>query len=329
MFKNLLIFVVVLFSLQVGALELKNPGFERSLKSHEGYNGWFFFSPDYSELDTSTVHSGKFSIKLMRNDSTKAQSNRYWNDHAIILQPLKNVKPDTVYTVKGFFKTEMKRGEAGFGIRYIRTKMKFPDWQPVKFMPLTGSHDWTELSFTFRTPKDLKRLRIFVGAENFRGKIWVDDFNLVEGAALPKIPADTNWEKALILKDFIPIGDAAHKRRPAKVQTEVAFLSPGRELWIKGKCFEPRMNKLQASVSGKSNKVFRDDCVEIFIDSPRSGSSYYQFAVNANGAYYDGQTGDESWNCPGLKIKTQKNTDSWSFELKIPYTSLGYGRVEA
>ncbi len=329
MFKYFFIFSVMFFIMHAGAFDLLNPGFENSRKSHEGYNGWFFSSADSSALDTVTVHSGDFSLKLMRNDSTPHQENRYWNDHAFVLQPLKNVRPDTIYTVKGFFRTEMRRGEAGFGIRYICKKMKLPDWQPIKFMPLTGSRDWTELFFTFRTPKDIESLRIFAGAENFRGKIWIDDFSFEEGAALPQIPAATDWNSALILKDFIPTGDIAHERQPAEIQTEVALLSPGHELWIRGTCFEPRMNTLQASVSGKSNGVFADDCVEIFIDSPRSGSSYYQFAVNANGAYYDGQTGDGKWDCPKLKIKAQKHADSWNFELKIPYTSLGYGPVEA
>ena len=317
-------------TLTLGAAEIRNPGFEQGRKSFEGVGDWWFSTEDSCDFDTEIFHSGKRAIRLSVNDSTSQKASQHWSRYAYLTGRVKDVRPDTIYTIRCFVRTDMTAGQAGIAVCLLKEKMTMPDRIPVKFLPVRKSVDWTELVYSFKTGKDTTGIALYCAVENFTGSAWFDDFSIREGIDIPAVPESSDWDQALVLNEFILIGDAALERKQPEAQTEIRLLSCGDKLMIRGICFEPDMKNLKASVSGRDRgEVCKDDCVELFLDAQRSRSSYYHFIFNANGALYDASGKDSSWSPADIQLTTAKEADRWTFELILPYTALGYGQVEA
>ncbi len=313
----------------LSAVEIKNPGFETGRKSFEGVGWWWFSTADSCDYDTDIFHSGKRSVRLTVDDSIKQKASPYWSRYAVLFGPIQGIKPDTVYTIRCFVKTEMKEGRAGIAVWCQKKKMSMAERVPVKFLPIRKTSDWTELLYTFKTPEDVTGATLYCAAENFTGRAWFDDFSIREGTDVPSVPNTPDWNKALVLDHFILVGEEAAERGEPKAQTELRLLSVGETLIIRGTCFEPEMKKLKTSASGRDSAVWNDDSVELFLDAQRSRSSYYQFIINPDGALYDARGTDASWSPSDIKLSVSKGTDRWTFELVIPYTAIGYGPTEA
>lgn len=95
-------------------------------------------------------------------------------------------------------------------------------------------------------------------------------------------------------------------------------------------CYETDMKDIKA-VSKRNDefKIFDDDVLEVYLDSPQRSS--FKIVVNSNGAIYDESTDvaivDRDtlpilWN-PGCKAVVKKYDDRWEVELHIPVTDLG------
>ncbi|MFO8078788.1 MAG: carbohydrate-binding family 9-like protein, partial [Armatimonadota bacterium] len=86
---------------------------------------------------------------------------------------------------------------------------------------------------------------------------------------------------------------------------------------------DPRLNMLdtvKADITERDGRVFRDDCVEIFIQPGRD--AYYQLAVNSIGALYDAEITDASWDGE-IEVAAQRGPTSYTFELAIDLDSIG------
>lgn len=75
----------------------------------------------------------------------------------------------------------------------------------------------------------------------------------------------------------------------------------------------------------EESDVFGDDSIEVFI-RPRESSAFFQFAVSASGALYDGLrfmsgTSDGEWSSDA-RAASAIGADHWSMELAIPFHSL-------
>jgi len=87
---------------------------------------------------------------------------------------------------------------------------------------------------------------------------------------------------------------------------------------------------------GRDVRVWRGDCIELFIDAQGGGRLYYEIDVAPNGAWYDAnvlrQDGprsyipDPSWNPPGLVLRTRRRPRGWTLELKVPHRELPTAR---
>ncbi|MBQ9338163.1 MAG: beta-galactosidase trimerization domain-containing protein [Lentisphaeria bacterium] len=327
--KHSFLFALLASVYALSGVELRNPGFETGRKSAEGVGWWWFSTADSCDYDTKIVHSGKRSVRLTVNKNTKQKIRPHWSRYAYLLNPLKGIKPDTVYTIRGFVKTDMKEGQAGIAIKQKKPEMTMAERVPVKFMPVRKTMDWTELVYSFKTGKDTTGVSLYCAVENFDGRAWFDDFSIHEGVDIPAVPNTSDWNNALVMDQFILVGDEAAKRSQPEAQTELHLISSGDKLMIRGICFEPKMKDLKAAVTGRDSPVWNDDNVELFLDAQRSRSSAYHFIISPSGALYDALGKDASWSPPDIKLTTATGKDRWTFELTIPYTAVGYGAMEA
>ncbi len=92
-------------------------------------------------------------------------------------------------------------------------------------------------------------------------------------------------------------------------------------------CQDNEMKNLAARHTVRDNKVYTDDCIELFIAVPNDTRGIYRHLItNANGTKYDsialgGFTFDNSWN-PDWQVKAVKNSDHWRVQIAIPFAAL-------
>lgn len=149
---------------------------------------------------------------------------------------------------------------------------------------------------------------------------------------------DAAWKSAVEVTNFIKFGTQGSA---AKRMTRVYVTYDHNNLYLAFHCFEealnPVLNKLHEFKKRVKNndttEIWRDDMVEFFLAPDiNSPSSYFHFAMNANGAIYDARgEGGKAWNsnadCATKINMTESNSNetgaSWCAEIAIPLTSLG------
>ncbi len=109
----------------------------------------------------------------------------------------------------------------------------------------------------------------------------------------------------------------------ATVQTEARLCYDAQKLYLGVRCEEPNIASLRAYSKTRDEAVWRDDCIEIFLDANHDRKSYYHVIVNSLGTIFDAsEPGDESWNA-AIEAKASVGDDSWTAELAIPFADLG------
>jgi Carbohydrate family 9 binding domain-like/Glycoside hydrolase 123 N-terminal domain len=117
-------------------------------------------------------------------------------------------------------------------------------------------------------------------------------------------------------------------QRPAKIRTTVHAFKDATTLYIGITCFEPRMRRLRAKATEEQGDVWRDDCVEVFLDPGHTQKSYYHFGLNSLGtraAYWHPMMGHERGLARAVtepwKSAVWKGKDRWTIELAIPLSA--------
>lgn len=119
--------------------------------------------------------------------------------------------------------------------------------------------------------------------------------------------------------------------RPSRVldpQTRFKILHDAEHLYIAVRLDEPDMARLVCAKTAHDDRIYDDDCVEIFLDANRDRSTHFQFVVNAAGTVYDsevrqgGVVHDTAWNAKGLRVATGRGADHWTVEMAIPFVAL-------
>lgn len=140
-------------------------------------------------------------------------------------------------------------------------------------------------------------------------------------AAAPTIDGDLGdacWKAARIGGVWIdPNAGGAAKPHPS-----VFVCYDDKNLYVAVHNPEPEMGNVIADVTERDGRVWNDDSNEVFLDPTAGKKPYYQFIVNTNGVFYDGQEKDGAWNSKAV-IKVKKMTDGWSAEFSIPLSDLG------
>lgn len=114
-----------------------------------------------------------------------------------------------------------------------------------------------------------------------------------------------------------PGASAPHDTRFAVVCDE-QFLYVGAEM------AEPQTGNLVAKITTRDGKVYRDDCVQIFIDPVRTDSDYFCFTVNSIGTIRDTKGLTAAWDSDA-KGAAQASAQAWGIEIAIPLGDLGLG----
>ena len=139
------------------------------------------------------------------------------------------------------------------------------------------------------------------------------------------------WLNALKLSDFKQLepnlGVKANEKPVVFITYDKTFLYVGANIIYNNP------SKLFATALERDTPTTRDDFIEIHIDSYNDHTNSLVFSTNALGARYDyevsrnGQEINSSWNT-FWDVKTARNKNGWSLEMRIPFTSLRYNQKE-
>ena len=125
---------------------------------------------------------------------------------------------------------------------------------------------------------------------------------------------------------------------PAKEDTKVRLTYDDKNIYLAFTCIESHLNPvlnqetLFKAAAGKdaadSLKVFRDDCIEIFLScSAEISNDYYQIAVNSRGTIYDSSSSKGiEWDSDAVAVGT-KDEKGWYLEIAIPLKNLTNDKI--
>jgi len=177
----------------------------------------------------------------------------------------------------------------------------YEDWQRMRDIPRSG----------YVANRSASRIEIDGRLDDaaWRGAVWSDRFQDIEGAVKPRPRFDTRV-KMLWDRKYLYIG---------------AFL-PDPHIW--------------GTLTEHDSVIFHDNDFEVFIDPDGDNHEYYEFEINAlntgwdlflDKPYKDNGKADNGWEIPGLKtaihIEGTLNDPSdidqyWSVEIAIPWKAL-------
>lgn len=162
---------------------LPNPDFEeadpalpnRPLGWTGTYNLVDFNQPIW---DDQVALSGSRSLRMAAPMMTEAS----WQSEKV------PVKPDTTYRFVGYVRTQgVERERARFVATFLvqayqGDRMLFP--RPTQAGPsLEGTHDWTRVEFTFKTPRNADSVQVIAAISysgRAKGNVWFDAVKLEE-----------------------------------------------------------------------------------------------------------------------------------------------------
>ncbi|HET6429794.1 MAG TPA: sugar-binding protein [Phycisphaerae bacterium] len=145
----------------------------------------------------------------------------------------------------------------------------------------------------------------------------------VRAAQPPKIDGkldDAVWKQAQPLSDF----RVARSVEGSKFPTEVRWAYDDKHLYAAIRCLEPELNKLVLAAKQRDDDAWRDDSVEVFLDTHLDRKTAYQYVFNANAVVLDTapQAAEKGWDGP-CEAKSGRQKDAWTLEAAIPWKSLG------
>jgi hypothetical protein len=125
------------------------------------------------------------------------------------------------------------------------------------------------------------------------------------------------WQQAVFLGPFVqPDGLGM-----PQAATSARIRRDAEGLHIQVVCAEPRMGELAMGHTGRDAEVWKDDCVEVFLGTPRL-KPYAHFVVNPVGAKFDELGRDARWNGE-WQAKAGRSEAGWQVELTLPWRTLG------
>ncbi len=133
---------------------------------------------------------------------------------------------------------------------------------------------------------------------------------------------DPVWEDAPILAGFTDF----RFNGPVAARTEARVMALDDALWIGVRCLEPNQELLHAKYRSDADPVFRDDCVEVFLDRNEPGITLRQFVVGAGGGRFMGWGNQvkQPKNYGDWQARVSRDDKGWSVEMMLPYKVLGW-----
>ena len=145
---------------------------------------------------------------------------------------------------------------------------------------------------------------------------------LIEPEAAPKIDGvldEQIWSQTQSYSGFLH-----PDRSPAEPATEFRLLCDGTWLYVGVVCHEPEMDKLVAKRTGPdANRIWADDCIELFIAPVQAEPRYFHLIANTIGATYDamGKGGPVDFNAD-WRTACKRYKDRWTLEIAVKLSSV-------
>lgn len=109
--------------------------------------------------------------------------------------------------------------------------------------------------------------------------------------------------------------------QPAKHDTRFAFITDGESLFMAATMIEPATDRLVARAERRDAHVYRDDCIQLFIDPNRTDTDYFTFSVNSRGTVRDTKGKNIAWNAE-IRAMASVSAATWCVEIEIPLCDL-------
>ena len=129
---------------------------------------------------------------------------------------------------------------------------------------------------------------------------------------------DPGWQRAKWTAGFRQHADP---EKPAPHDTRFALVCDDQFLYVGAEMAEPQIGNLVARVTTRDGKIYRDDCVQIFIDPIRTDSDYFCFTINSGGALRDTKGATAAWDSEA-KVAAHVSARAWAVEVMIPLGDL-------
>jgi hypothetical protein len=138
---------------------------------------------------------------------------------------------------------------------------------------------------------------------------------------------EADWASVLPSGDLTQVDP--HEGAPASAATRVRVLASPKAIVIGLDCAQPPDTPIVSYSVGRDALLASEDHVRIVLGPFLDGRSGYVFAINPNGARYDGliNPGGESDNpeWDGIwEAVTQRTPDGWTAEIRIPIQTLAF-----
>ena len=160
-----------------------------------------------------------------------------------------------------------------------------------------------------------------IGTMNPAKDVW-KCAKVAKGPAVDGKLDDAAWKNAVQVK---LISDDVPPVRIANDST-VVICHDAEKLYIGAVCLESEMDKLHLTCTKRDDKIYKDDCIEFYIDQQLDRNDAVKLVINANGVFMDflrgtsGDAGDVTWN---VEVKTTKLADRYVMEVAIPFKDMG------
>jgi len=140
----------------------------------------------------------------------------------------------------------------------------------------------------------------------------------------PKVDGDLSdacWKNATVIDTLYQRLDQVFRPTRATGRSEVFLGYTEESLYVALKAYKKRAD-IVAKHRGRDSDVWRDDCVEIFMDSNRDYQTHTQICVNSLGEYFDMSRQKGSAYDGMFRTSAKVEDDFWSLEIEIPYREL-------
>jgi len=133
-----------------------------------------------------------------------------------------------------------------------------------------------------------------------------------------RIDGDAGWAGAAQVS--LALSDGSGQ---ASAATEVRVGLREDTLFIAFVCTEPDADRMVASIRTADGDVWKDDCVEVFLDPGPTGKTFHQLIVNSLGTVARIGPAGKAWK-PDVRAaaKVEKEQRRWLVELAIPVADL-------
>ena len=136
---------------------------------------------------------------------------------------------------------------------------------------------------------------------------------------------DACWQGKPDLSGF----KVANKEQDADADTHVYVAYDQEHLLLAFRCREPEPGKIKTAAQKRDDPSYKDDSVEVFLDTNLDRETAFQVVINANGTVFDQKDNKgPDWN-GNYTLKTGREKGAWTLELAIPWKTLGMDAPKA